>query len=75
MIIIVDFYLYSINDQGMDNDQIIQIIVDIWKLTPVQVYRKHGLGFQTQNKINNLVNFRIGDRIQGGKKRNKNKSK
>ncbi len=40
----------------MNRDQIIQIIIDIWKLTPVQVYRKHGIGFQTQIKIQNFVN-------------------
>lgn len=39
----------------MDHDQIMQIILDIGWLTPVEVYRKHGIGYRTQIELSNLV--------------------
>lgn len=52
----------------MNEDKIINIIIDIWKLTPVQVYKKHGIGFQTQNKISKMVDSRMNKIIKKVKK-------
>jgi hypothetical protein len=59
----------------MNRDQITQIIVDIWKLTPVQVYRKHGIGFQTQIKIQNFVNKNLNKLVRNVKSHSKVKLK
>jgi len=59
----------------MNRDQIIQIIIDIWKLTPVQVYRKHGIGFQTQIKIQNFVNKNLNKLVRNVKSRSEVKFK
>lgn len=59
----------------MNRDQITQIIIDIWKLTPVQVYRKHGIGFQTQIKIQDIVNKNLNKLVRNVKSRSEVKSK
>lgn len=55
----------------MNEDKIINIIIDIWKLTPVQVYKKHGIGFQTQNKISKMVDYRMNKIIKKVKTSNR----
>ena len=59
----------------MNRDQIIQIIIDIWKLTPVRVYRTHGIGFQTQIKIQNFVNKNLNKLVRNVKSRSEVKFK
>lgn len=43
----------SINDQSMS--EIKEILIDMTKLSPIQVHRKHGVGIQTQNRIKDSV--------------------
>lgn len=52
----IDFLSRSINDQGMSDTQ--QILIDMTKLSPMGVFKKHGIGIQTQAKIKEAV---VGD--------------
>jgi hypothetical protein len=46
-----------------NTQKIQQILFDMAKCTPVEVYRKHGVGLQTQVKIKESVVFWLFDEI------------
>jgi len=49
----IDLLSNSINDHGMS--EIKEILIDMTKLSPIQVYRKHGIGIRTQDRIKESV--------------------
>jgi hypothetical protein len=49
----IDFLSRSINDQGMSDIQ--QILIDMTKLSPMGVFKKHGVGIQTQTRTKEVV--------------------
>jgi hypothetical protein len=38
-----------------ENKQVQQILIDMVHHTPIEVYRKHGVGLKTQDKIKEMV--------------------
>lgn len=49
----IDFVLDSINDQSMDNMQ--EILMDMVRLSPMGVFKKHRIGIHIQNRIKEVV--------------------